>query len=160
MNADRLLAHYEKIADAPDAVPRLRRFILALAVRGKLVEQDTEDESATELLKRIVVEMAENAPCKGRQDSETCLIYSTQSGISPPLGTFLRMWCCRAATRYCRRNGLSDRGTPKNEQGLIRANLLGAGNRNPMRHEHLRNLGGYNNLYMRTTASIVMLSRE
>ena len=37
MNADRLLAHYEKISDAPDAIPRLRRFILNLAVRGKLV---------------------------------------------------------------------------------------------------------------------------
>ena len=30
MNAERLLAHYEKIADAPDAIPRLRRFILDL----------------------------------------------------------------------------------------------------------------------------------
>ena len=46
MNADRLLAHYERIADAPDAIPRLRRFILDLAVRGKLVEQDPNDEPA------------------------------------------------------------------------------------------------------------------
>ena len=56
MNADRLLAHYERITDAPDAVPRLRRFILDLAVRGKLVEQDPNDEPASELLKRIAVE--------------------------------------------------------------------------------------------------------
>jgi type I restriction enzyme S subunit len=40
MNAERLLAHYERIADATDAVARLRRFILDLAVRGKLVPQD------------------------------------------------------------------------------------------------------------------------
>jgi type I restriction enzyme, S subunit len=53
MNADRLLAHYEEIADIPDAVPRLRRFILDLAVRGKLVPQDPNDEPASELLKRI-----------------------------------------------------------------------------------------------------------
>ena len=46
MNADRLLAHYEKVADAPDAIPRLRHFILDLAVRGKLVEQDPNDEPA------------------------------------------------------------------------------------------------------------------
>ena len=59
MNADRLLAHYERIADAPDAVPRLRRFILDVAVRGKLVEQDPNDKPASELLKRIVAEMAE-----------------------------------------------------------------------------------------------------
>ena len=40
MNADRLMEHFERISDAPDAVGRLRRFILDLAVRGKLVEQD------------------------------------------------------------------------------------------------------------------------
>ena len=43
----------ERIADAPDAIPRLRRFMLDLAVRGKLVEQDPNDEPASELLKRI-----------------------------------------------------------------------------------------------------------
>ena len=53
MNADQLLAHYEMVTDAPDAIPRLRRFILDLAVRGKLVEQDPVDEPASELLKRI-----------------------------------------------------------------------------------------------------------
>ena len=58
MNADRLLAHYERIADVPDAVPRLRRFILDLAVRGKLVEQDLNDEPAAELLKQIAAETA------------------------------------------------------------------------------------------------------
>ena len=58
MNVDRLLAHYERIADAPDAVPRLRRFILDLAVRGKLVEQDPNDEPAAELLKRMAKKKA------------------------------------------------------------------------------------------------------
>jgi type I restriction enzyme, S subunit len=58
MNADRLLQHYERIADAPDAIARLRRFILNLAVRGKLLPQDTNDEPASELLKRIGCEKA------------------------------------------------------------------------------------------------------
>ncbi len=58
MNNERLLAHYEKIADAPDAIARLRRFILDLAVRGKLVPQDASDEPASGLLKRIVKEKA------------------------------------------------------------------------------------------------------
>ena len=58
MNAERLLAHYESIADAPDAIARLRRFILDLAVRGKLVPQDPKDEPASELLKRIAAEKA------------------------------------------------------------------------------------------------------
>ena len=58
MNSDRLLAHYHRIANAEDAIPRLRRFILDLAVRGKLVPQDADDEPASELLKRIVREKA------------------------------------------------------------------------------------------------------
>jgi type I restriction enzyme S subunit len=53
MNPDRLLQHFDRISEAPDAIPRLRRFILDLAVRGKLVEQDPNDEPAAELLKRI-----------------------------------------------------------------------------------------------------------
>ena len=58
MNAERLLAHYEQIADAPDAIARLRRFILNLAVRGKLVPQEPTDEPASELLMRIGREKA------------------------------------------------------------------------------------------------------
>jgi type I restriction enzyme, S subunit len=58
MNAERLLQHFDRLSEAPDAIPRLRRFILDLAVRGKLVEQDPNDEPATELLKRIEIEKA------------------------------------------------------------------------------------------------------
>ncbi|MCC6639643.1 MAG: restriction endonuclease subunit S [Deltaproteobacteria bacterium] len=36
---ERLLAYFERISEAPDAVGRLRRFVLDLAVRGELVEQ-------------------------------------------------------------------------------------------------------------------------
>ncbi len=61
MNAERLLAHYEQIADAPDAIARLRRFILDLAVRGKLVPQDATDEPASEPLKRIAKEKIDQA---------------------------------------------------------------------------------------------------
>ena len=53
MNAEQLLQHFERISEAPDAIPRLRRFILDLAVRGKLVEQETEHESASDLFKLI-----------------------------------------------------------------------------------------------------------
>lgn len=53
MNAELLLQHFERFSEAPDAIPRLRRFILDLAVRGKLVEQDPKDEPASELFQRI-----------------------------------------------------------------------------------------------------------
>jgi type I restriction enzyme S subunit len=47
-----LLKLFNRISEAP----RLRRFILDLAVRGKLLEPDTGDEPAVELLKRIQAE--------------------------------------------------------------------------------------------------------
>lgn len=56
MNAARLLALYDRVADAPEALPRLRRFILDLAVRGKLVPQDPNDEPASGLLKQIAAQ--------------------------------------------------------------------------------------------------------
>ena len=56
MNAAQVLDHFDRISDAPDAIPRLRRFILELALRGKLVDRDPKDEPTSELLKRIQAE--------------------------------------------------------------------------------------------------------
>lgn len=66
MNAALLLDHYARIADAPDAVTRLRRFVLDLAVRGKLVQQDADEESSTRpLIAAKVRDFAENAELRG-----------------------------------------------------------------------------------------------
>jgi len=48
-----VLHYFDQVNEAPDAIPRLRRFVLDLAVRGKLVEQDPRDEPAAELLKDV-----------------------------------------------------------------------------------------------------------
>ncbi len=53
MNAAQLLAHFDRLAEAPDAVPRLRRFILDLAVRGNLVGTEPSKDSAVSLLASI-----------------------------------------------------------------------------------------------------------
>lgn len=53
MNAEELLRHFERVAEAPGAIPRLRRFVLDVAVRGRLVSQESGDESAPLLLRRI-----------------------------------------------------------------------------------------------------------
>jgi type I restriction enzyme S subunit len=53
VNADELLRYYEQIADAPEAVTRLRRFVLDLAVRGTLVAQDLNDERASVRLGQV-----------------------------------------------------------------------------------------------------------
>jgi type I restriction enzyme S subunit len=53
MSSDQLLDLYDRIADAPDAIARLRRFILDLGVRGKLVAQDASAELAEELVELV-----------------------------------------------------------------------------------------------------------
>jgi type I restriction enzyme S subunit len=53
MNHEFMLTNFERIIDTPDAIPHLRQFILDLAVRGKLVRQDPNDESGSEILRRF-----------------------------------------------------------------------------------------------------------
>src|SRR5215203_2313481 len=53
MNPARLLRHFDRISEAPDAIPRLRRFVLDLAVRGKLAAQDPSNEPACAFLRRM-----------------------------------------------------------------------------------------------------------
>ena len=76
MNADRLLAFYERIADAPDAIVRFRRFILDLAMRGKLVGQDPNDEPAS-------IFLAGGKRCKSQEfraaDAPGWLVYPVGS---------------------------------------------------------------------------------
>ena len=48
-----LLKEFSTIFDRPEKVKKLREYILSLAVRGKLVKQDENDEPASVLLDRI-----------------------------------------------------------------------------------------------------------
>lgn len=54
MNADDLLAKYERVAEAPNAIDDLRAFVLALAFRGKLVSQQPDEISGSVLLKKTL----------------------------------------------------------------------------------------------------------
>jgi len=58
MNAEHLLAHFDHLSDLPDGVHRLRRLILDLAIRGRLVKQDPNDEPGWTLLERIATNKA------------------------------------------------------------------------------------------------------
>jgi type I restriction enzyme, S subunit len=53
MTADILFENFEMLAEAPNGIPKLRELILLLAVQGKLVPQDPNDESAFLLIKKI-----------------------------------------------------------------------------------------------------------
>lgn len=50
---DMMLEQFKTIFDRPEKVKRLRETILDLAVRGKLVKQDSNDEPASVLIERI-----------------------------------------------------------------------------------------------------------
>ena len=88
MNAERLLAFYDRVADAPDAIDRLRRFVLDLAMRGRLVEQNPADEPASELLKRIAAEKARRANA-GRTRRKKAV----HPQMAPPPFDLPRTWC-------------------------------------------------------------------
>ncbi len=56
MKLDTLFDNYDLLMDSPNSTVKMRKLILQLAVQGKLVEQDPNDEPASELLKRIKAE--------------------------------------------------------------------------------------------------------
>jgi type I restriction enzyme S subunit len=56
VNAKQLIANFGRISDTVEASPRLRQFIVDLAVRGVLLAQDPGDEPASRLLQRALVE--------------------------------------------------------------------------------------------------------
>jgi type I restriction enzyme S subunit len=55
-DAHRLRNHFDQLFDTPTTIPQLRQTILQLAVQGQLVPQDSNDEPAEDLLRRIVEE--------------------------------------------------------------------------------------------------------
>jgi len=72
MNPGLLVKQFDRISDAPDAIPRLRRFVLDLAVRGKLVEQDHTDEPASALIKRVRLRKVEIAKKGAARKEKPC----------------------------------------------------------------------------------------
>ena len=87
MSIDLLFADFDRLIQSPESVHRLRRFILDLAVRGKLVPQDPNDEPASELLKRIALEKARLVKAgKIRKPKKIPLIDCSSLLFGAPLG--------------------------------------------------------------------------
>jgi type I restriction enzyme S subunit len=63
MNAETFCEHFATFADAPNGIAKLRELILQLAVQGKLVPQDVNDEPASVLRLRIVAERQQQVNC-------------------------------------------------------------------------------------------------
>lgn len=74
--------HLPLVAVAPDGIKKLRALILELAVRGRLVKQNTSDEAANVLLERI-------AAHRGKQSKaiKPISLLSDEGGVYPlPIG--------------------------------------------------------------------------
>ena len=56
MNKNLLAEEIGGLLQMPESIPQMRHFILDLAVRGKLMPQNSKDESAAKLLTKIAVE--------------------------------------------------------------------------------------------------------
>jgi type I restriction enzyme, S subunit len=109
MNPAQLLTHFDRISEAPDAIPRLRRFILDLAVRGKFIEQDPRDEPASELLKRIKIQKARLVK---RTDGKIDVLAPLATGEAPfklPAG-----WIWTTLGEICSKTGSGS--TPRGGQ--------------------------------------------
>ncbi|MFB0690281.1 restriction endonuclease subunit S [Agrobacterium pusense] len=123
MNAERLLQLYEQIADAPDAIARLRRFILDLAVRGKLVPQDPADEPASELLKRIAAERDELVRGKVIRKDAPLALYTLRDfpHVIPSSWTWTRVGDTVLFTQYgtSQKSHVSQSGVPVLTMGNI-----------------------------------------
>lgn len=74
MNAETFFDAFDLLADAPNSVAKLRALILQLAVKGKLVLQDDNDEPASYLLQQISKQLglpSTNIRSKKSTDLET-----------------------------------------------------------------------------------------
>lgn len=69
---------------SPASVQRLRRFILDLAVRGKLIPQDPNDEPASELLKQIAKEKARLVKAGEIKKNRTKPVRMTETPFALP----------------------------------------------------------------------------
>lgn len=58
-NWQRIAEHFDTLFTTEDSIDQLKKTILQLAVMGKLVPQDPNDEPASELLKKIAAEKAQ-----------------------------------------------------------------------------------------------------
>ncbi len=92
-----LLSNLDLLATAPGGVARLRELILTLAVQGKLVPQDPEDEPARELLKKIRAEKDRLiAEGKIRRDKPLAEIAEDEQPFELPRG-----WCWTRVADIC-----------------------------------------------------------
>ena len=97
MTVETFFANFGHLADAPNGVQKLRELILQLAVQGKLVPQDSEDEPASVLLERIDVERNKLVKAKEIRTKKVFEVDDTPYELPGswswvPIGNICRDW--------------------------------------------------------------------
>lgn len=86
-NWQRICENFDLLYDNPENVEKLRQAILQLAVQGKLVEQDPEDESASVLIEKIEAEKKNMVKGKKAKKSEPVTqLENEEIPYEPPRG--------------------------------------------------------------------------
>lgn len=86
-NWHRVAAHFDRLLDRPEAVDALEQAILQLAVRGRLVPQDANDEPAAVLLQRMSDEGHRLiAAGKARREPRSAAIARVEAPFDLPHG--------------------------------------------------------------------------
>src|SRR5882672_1970610 len=90
MNLETFFEKFDQLADAPDAVEKMRELVLQLAVCGKLVEQNPSEISALECIRKaneplvdVAVDKASDCPQGWVALPLGCLIASNTGGGTP-----------------------------------------------------------------------------
>jgi type I restriction enzyme S subunit len=87
MDRTQLLQHFDTLAETPEAVAKLRRLVLEFGVRGRLVQQDPKEESATVMLERIAREKAKAV------DTRKKSMTQEEASIHKPPYSLPQSWC-------------------------------------------------------------------
>jgi len=90
--------HLSLLSVSPDGIQKLRELILVLAIRGKLVPQDADDEPASELLARLTQQRAK------LEADGTC----KKSKATPPVDASEQPFELPATWRWCRFPEIAD----------------------------------------------------
>ena len=106
MTPERLVEVFDTVAEAPGGTERLRELVFELAVRGRLVPQDSDEEPAGRLVRQIAEEKArlEGAGSIGKQKPVPPLDHSATDG-DLPRGW---IWTCTAALGVLSPRNLAD----------------------------------------------------
>ena len=86
MTIDSFFEKFDQFADAPNAVAKMRELVLQLAVQGRLVRQQEDDEPAVMLVRNAVLARKKLVTEKCMRAEEQDLSFLDQTNPKLPLG--------------------------------------------------------------------------